>query len=44
MFAIHHKPTRNHHHRDAWEIADRTAEAAAIVAVLIVAAWLGMTF
>lgn len=43
MFAIHpHRPTLRNRH-DAWEVADRTAAVLAFAAVLLAAAWLGMT-
>lgn len=45
MFAIHtNRPAhRQHHHYDGWELADRTAGALAVAAVILAAAWLGMT-
>ena len=43
MFAIHpHRPTYRRHF-DGWELADRTAAAFAVAAIILAAAWLGMT-
>lgn len=44
MFAIHtNRQDHRQHHHDGWELADRTAGALAVAAIILAAAWLGMT-